>query len=256
MQVEDVTRVGLAARRAAQQQGDGTVCLGLLRQVVVDDQDVLVVVHPVLPKGGTGEGGEPLEARGIGGRSGDDRRVLQSAVLLEGLPDSGDRGTLLADGDVDAADLLLLVAGLPVRLLVEDGVQADRGLAGLTVADDQLTLTATDRGHRVDGLDTGLEGLFDGLTLQHRGRLKLEDAVLFSFDGTHAVDGLTQGVDHAAEELVTDRDGQDFSRPLNFVALFETLVVAQDHHADAVGVEVLCDADDAARELEQLIRHH
>ena len=47
VQVEDVARVGLAARRAAQQQGDGAVGLGLLRQVVEDDQHVLAAVHPV-----------------------------------------------------------------------------------------------------------------------------------------------------------------------------------------------------------------
>ena len=43
VQVEDVAGVGLAARRAAQQQRDGAVGLGLLGQVVEDDQDVLAV---------------------------------------------------------------------------------------------------------------------------------------------------------------------------------------------------------------------
>ena len=57
----------------------------------------------------------------------------------------GDRRALLADGDVDAADLLLRVAGLPVVPLVDDRVQRDRGLAGLPVADDQLALAAADR---------------------------------------------------------------------------------------------------------------
>ena len=43
VQVEDVARVGLAARRAAQQQRDRPVGLGLLGQVVEDDQDVLAL---------------------------------------------------------------------------------------------------------------------------------------------------------------------------------------------------------------------
>ena len=145
VQVEDVAGVGLAARRAAQQQRHGAVGLGLLGQVVEDDQDVLALVHPVLADGRAGVGGQVLEAGGVRGGRGDDGRVLHRAVLLERAAHAGDRGALLADGDVDAADLLLRVAGLPVGLLVDDRVEADGGLAGLAVADDQLALAAADR---------------------------------------------------------------------------------------------------------------
>src|SRR5690606_23210229 len=98
---------------------------------------------------------------GRGGR--DDRRVLQRAGVLEGAADRRDRRALLTDGDVDAADLLRRVARLPVRLLVDDRVDRDRRLAGLAVADDQLTLAAADRDHRVDRLDAGLQRLVDRL---------------------------------------------------------------------------------------------
>ncbi|WP_237049951.1 hypothetical protein, partial [Mycobacterium tuberculosis] len=40
------------------------------------------------------------------------------------------------------AHLLLGITGLPVLPLVEDGVDADGGFAGLAVADDQLALAA------------------------------------------------------------------------------------------------------------------
>ena len=114
VQVEDVARVRLAARRAAQQQRDGAVGLGLLGQVVEDDEDVLALVHPVLADGRAGVRGEVLEAGRVGGRRGDDGRVLQRAVLLERALHRGDGRGLLTDRDVDAADLLLRVAGVPV----------------------------------------------------------------------------------------------------------------------------------------------
>ena len=66
MEVEDVARVGLAAGRAAQQQRHLAVGLGLLRQVVVDDEGVLAVLHPVLAHGAAGVGGEVLERRRVG----------------------------------------------------------------------------------------------------------------------------------------------------------------------------------------------
>ena len=145
MQVEHVTGEGFATRRAAQQQRDRAVGVGLLGQVVEHDEHMLAVVHPVLADGRTGVGRKPFEAGSVRGRGSDDGGVLHRATVFEGALDAGDRGALLADRDVDAAHLLFGIAGLPCLTLVEDGVDADRGLASLAVADDQLTLTAPDR---------------------------------------------------------------------------------------------------------------
>ena len=83
--------------------------------------------------------------------------VLHGVGVGETLDNLGDGGSLLSDGDVDAVELLLLVSGLVEALLVDDGVDGDGGLAGLTIADDQLTLATTDGHQRVDGLDASLK---------------------------------------------------------------------------------------------------
>ena len=132
VQVEDVAGVGLAAGRAAQQQRHLAVRLGLLRQVVVHDQRVLAVLHPVLAHRAAGVRGEVLERRGVGRGRRDDDRVVQRAVLGEDVDRVRDRRALLTDGDVDALHAL--------TLLVQDRVDADRRLAGLAVADDELAL--------------------------------------------------------------------------------------------------------------------
>ena len=128
---------------------------------------MLAVVHPLLGDRRTGIGRKPFEAGRVRRGCRDDGGVIHRAALFEHPAHAGDRGALLADRHIDTADLLVGVAGLPVLSLVEDGVDADRGLAGLAVADDQLTLTAPDRGHRVDRLDAGLQWLPDALTLHH-----------------------------------------------------------------------------------------
>src|SRR6185437_3278995 len=122
--------------------------------------------------------------------------------LVERTPHRSDRGALLADRHVDAADLLLLVAGLPVLALVQDGVDAHRGLAGLAVTDDQLTLATTDRRHRVDGLDAGLQWLRHTLPLHHRRGLNLQRTTGFGVDVALAVNRLAERVDHPAQEFV------------------------------------------------------
>lgn len=155
MQVEHIAGVGLATRRAAQQQRHCPIRLCLLGQVVEDDEDVLALVHPVLSDGRAGVGGDVLEAGGVGCRGIHDHRVLHGAGLAQILMHLGDGGVLLADRDVDAAHLLLRVAAAPVVELVDDRVGGDGGLAGLAVTNDQLSLTASDRDHRVDGLEAG-----------------------------------------------------------------------------------------------------
>src|SRR5690606_19315125 len=194
VEVEDVTGERLTARRAAQQQGDRAVGVGLLGEVVEDDQDVLALVHPVLADGRTGVGGDVLVARGVGGRGGDDGGVLHRARLLQAGTHLRDRRALLADGDVDAAHLALGVARQPALTLVEDRVDGDRGLTGAAVADDQLTLATADRRHGVDRLDAGLQRLLHGLPLDDRGGLQFEGAQLLVLDRALAVEGLAQGV--------------------------------------------------------------
>ncbi len=255
MQVEDVTRVGLAARRATQQQRHGAVGLGLLGQVVEHDQDVLAVVHPVLADGRAGVGGEVLEARRVGRRGGDDGGVLQRAGLLEGAAHRGDGRALLADGDVDAAHLLVRVAGLPVLLLVDDRVDRDRRLARRAVADDQLTLATADRGQRVDGLDAGRERLVHRLAGHHRRGLELQGATLAGLELAEAVDRHAERVDDPAEVGVTDGHREDLAGAADGLALLDLVEVAEDDHADLAGVEVQGDAQRAVLELEQLVGH-
>ena len=157
----------------------------------------------------------------------------------------GDRRALLADGDVDALHAL--------TLLVQDRVDADRGLAGLAVADDELALTATDRRHRVDGLDAGLQRLVHRLAAGDAGRLDLHAAGLDVGERALAVDGLAEGVDDPAEHAVADGHREDAAGGLDRLALLDVAALAEDDGADRLLVEVQGEADGAVLELEELV---
>jgi hypothetical protein len=147
----------------------------LLVEVVVEDDDVTAFVAEALGHRDAG-----VRRRGTastlvvrGGR--DDDRVRHRAGQVEAALHVDDRRLLLPHRDVDADHLLgVLRVAAARRLLVDDRVDAQRRLAGLTVADDQLALSAADRDHRVDGLDAGLQRLLDGLALDDR-RCRLLD---------------------------------------------------------------------------------
>src|SRR5262249_46017372 len=140
-------------------------------------------------------------------------------------------------------------------LLIDDRVERDRGLAGLTVANDQLALTAPDRDHGVDGLDAGLQWLFDRLALDHAGRFELDVAEVIGADRPLAVDGLPDGVDHATDQRFADRHGGDAAGALDAVALLDVLVGAEEHDTDVVLFEVEDHAEHVAGEPDQLARH-
>ena len=247
MQVEDVAGEGLATRRPAKQQGELSVGVGLLRQVVVDHERVLALVEEVLAHRRSRERRHPLDRRGLAGRGGDDRRVGHRAGLAQALVHLRDGRGLLADGDVDALHVLVV--------LVQDRVDRDRGLAGRAVADDQLALAAADVRHRVDRLDPGLERLLHRLALDHARRLPLERARLGRLDRPLAVERVPERVDDAAEQALADRDRRDLAGAANRVALLDLVPLAEQRHADVVLLEVEREPDDAVVELEHLERH-
>src|SRR5690606_31188110 len=218
---------------------------GLLGEVVVHDEGVLAVLHPVLAHRAPAVGRQVLERRRVGGRCGDDDGAVHRPVLAQRLDGLGDGRALLADRHVDALHAL--------TLLVQDRVDGDGGLAGLAVADDQLALAAPDRGHGVDRLDAGLEGLVHGLAAHDAGRLDLHPAQLRAGQLALAVDGLTESVDDATEHTVADGHGEDPTGRLDGLALLDVARLAEHHGADRVLVEVEGEADRAVLELEQLV---
>ncbi len=70
-----------------------------------------------------------------------------------------------------------------------------------------------------------------------------------------AVHGLAERVDHAAHHGLADRHLGDAVRPLDDVAFLDEGVVAEEHGADVVLLEVQHHADDVAGKREQLARH-
>src|ERR1044071_5319043 len=248
VQVEHVARVGLAARRPAQEQRYLAVRPSLLRQIVVDDERVLAAVAEVLAHGAARVRRYVLHGGGLGGGGGHDDGVRHRAVLFELPHDVRDGRGLLPDRDVHAEKVF--------ALLVDDGVDGDRGLAGLAVADDEFALAAADRHHGVDRLEAGLHRLRHRFPPHHARSDLLDDVGLLGVDGALAVDRLAQRIHHPSEQLRPDRHGKNPARGLDDVTFGDLRVFAQDHRADRVALEVERQAEGVLREFEHLALHH
>ncbi len=232
----------------------------MLRQVVVHDQRVHAVVHEPFAHGGTREWREVLARGRVGRRCGDDDRVGHRPGLFEGRDDARDRRLLLADRHVDAVERTIgLVAGgsrgrVEARL-ADDRVDANGRLAGRTVADDELALTAADRDHRVDRHDSCLHRLADWPS-PHDPRRDLLDRIRdVARDRSLAVQGLPEHIHDPAEQPLADRHLEQLAGRADLPALLQPRVVAENDDADVGVFEAQRQAGDAVAEIEHLVEH-
>src|SRR3979411_1237767 len=252
MQIEHVAGIGFAARRAAQQQRHLAIGHRLFRQIVVDDDGMHAIVAEVFAHGAAGERRDVLHRRRIGRGGCDGDRTFQRALLFQHLDELRHGRALLADRDINAIQLDLLVGLRVERLLVEDGVERDRGLAGLAVTDDQFALAAADRDQRVDRLETGRHRLVDRFARNDAGRLDVDAHPLVGLDPAPAVDRIAERIDDPAEQALADGSIDDGAGALDGLTFLDLAVGAENHDADVVGFEIERHAAGAVLELDHL----
>ena len=143
-----------------------------------------------------------------------------------------------------------------LALLIHNGIQGNGGLAGLAVADDQLTLAPSDGHQSVDSLNTRLQGYGDALTVQHTGCRAFHGPEAVVLNGALAVHRAAQGVHYAAAHSLAHGHLNDVARPAHGVALLNGGEVAQQHHAHIVLVQVHHHAPEASLKLQHFPGHH
>ena len=219
----------------------------MLGEIIVNHEGVLTVVQEILAHGAAAVRREVLQRCGVRCGGVDDDGVVHGAVLFERADHLGHGRLLLTDGYVNADDVL--------ALLIDDRIDRDGGLAGLAVADDQLTLAAADRDHGVDRFEAGLQRLLHRLAVDDAGGKALDRVELGGVDRSLAVDGDAERIDDAADESLADRDGHDLAGALDLVAFLDGRGLAEEHDADVIFLEVESKAGDVMRELHELTSH-
>jgi hypothetical protein len=112
----------------------------------------------------------------------------------------------LSNGNIHTVKLLGIVVSIVPSLLVEHGIEGNSGLSGLTITNDQLTLTTSNGYHGVNRLKASLDWLVDRSSGKNTWGLELRTALLGGLDGSLSINWVSKSIDNATKHLNSDRN--------------------------------------------------
>ena len=247
MKIEYVSGICLTARRTTDQKRKRTVCYRMLGQIIIDDQNVLPFIHEIFAHGTAGIRRNILQRAGFGSRCRHNDGIIHGTVPCQIFHQRSHCGSFLADGHIDADHIL--------PLLVNDGIRSYRCLSGLAIANDQLTLTSSDRDHGIDSLDAGLQRLMNRLAVADTRCIAFNGTELFRLDRAGSVDGLPKGIHDTADHLFADGNRNDLPGPLHGLAFTDGFPGTEENDGHAVLLQILCHTETAVFKFQQLAGH-
>ena len=143
---------------------------------------------------------------------------------------------------------------MEIAPLVDDRIDGDGRFSGLAVADDQFALPAADRNHGIDGLETGLQWLVDGLAEDDARSLAFERHFdRRAFDRAFPVKGFAKRCDDTSQQGFVYMDGGHVARPPHGISLLDEVGGAEQYGTDVVLFEIHYDGLHAVVEFEQFV---
>ena len=123
--------------------------------------------------------------------------------------------------------------------LVDYGIYSNCSLPCLPVTNYKFPLSAADRDHRINGLDTCLQRLFYPLPENNAGSLTFQRHLQqFTFDGTFSIYRFTQRIDYPANKTFTHHYGGYPFQTLYSIIFFYGIGISKQHCADIVFFQV------------------
>src|SRR5579875_227416 len=204
-------------------------------------------ISEVFPYGTACVRSDVLHRRRIRSGSGNHDRVIHGPMLFQDFHHLRYRRALLPNCNIDADHIL--------STLVDDRVQGNRGLAGLPVADDELTLAAPDRNHGVDRLDSGLQRLLNRLPVYYSRRQALQGIERLRFNWAFAVNGPAQRIHDTTDQGLSHWNRDDPPGAFYRVTLLDVAVIAKQYNPNLIFFQIESDADGLWSKFDQFARH-
>ena len=201
MKVEYISRISLSTRRTTEDKRHLAICHSLLGKVIIYHQCMPSGITEIFSDGSTCKRSIISQCCRIGCSGRNYYGIIQGTLLLEGVYDIGNCGSLLSYGHIYA---IYRFTGLVCSALIDYRINGNGCLAGLSVTDYEFTLSPSDRNHGVYSLESCLERFGNRLTEYHTRSLPLKRH-LHEFAGnlTFSVKRFSQRIDHSADHRLT-----------------------------------------------------
>ncbi len=136
--------------------------------------------------------------------------------------------------------------------MINDRVDGNRRFTGLSVTNDQFTLTAANGYHRINRLDTCLQGFLHRFTKNHtRGFPFQRHFKTFPRYRSFTIDGFTQCIDYTTNHSFTNFNGSDLAGAFHFRTFLDSAGLSHQYYTHIIFLKVQCNSTNATFKFHQ-----
>ena len=199
-------------------------------QVIVHAKNIFALFHEIFTHGNACIRGQVLQRRTVGSGCGDNDGICHGAVFFQDTDNARHSGRFLTDGNI--------YANYAAVFLIDDRIDRDRCLSGLSVTDNKLSLSSSNRYHGINCLNTGLQRHLYRLAVGDPRRFDLDKAGFCRTYFPLAVNRYTQRIDDTADHGIADGHTHNAAGTTDRIAFFDQIVFTEQYGADIVFFQV------------------
>ena len=186
MQVKYITRISFTARWTTKEQRKGTICRCVFTQVIVYNQHIFSLFHPLFTDGTAGIWCNILQWCQFTCRRSYDSSIVKCPIVLQCLYNICHSRGFLSDSHIDTKNILVF--------LIQNGINGNGRFTGLTVSNNQLTLTSSNRNHGVNCFNSCLKWCIHRLTGNNSACHTFYRTGFIRVDWSFAINRLSQSI--------------------------------------------------------------
>jgi len=187
-------------------------------QVIVNDQRILSLFHKIFTDCTSGIRGDILHRSVVIGAGDNNNRMLHRIRFFEFCDYLSYRRFLLTNCHINTKNILIP--------LIDNRIDCDGCFSGLTIPDNQFSLTPANGNHRINRFDTGLQRRIHIGSLMNSRRNPFNRTISVESNRTFSVNRLAKRINNPPQQPFPDRNRSDTPCLFYNGTLFDCKVIA------------------------------
>lgn len=252
VKVEKVERIRLKERRKKKKKRNMEIRERMIRKIVIEDEGVMEVVKEILKNGEERKRREIMNRGRIGWGGRKEDRILEWEELLEKIKEMGKGRKIMEKGEIEEIKIVIVREIVVDRIMVEEGVENDRGIEGMEVEDEKIEMEEEKRDKRVDGIEEGRNRIMERIERNNEGRIEVKEEELIGIDREIEVNRIEERIEKEEKKLGKKRKVEDWEGEIEEIELIDVKVGKEDKEEEIVDLKVKRNEENEKGELENL----